>query len=138
MKPNSKTIQRVQRFMRGRYGQNDHLNRFLTNLSLLLLIISLFLRTQWLILVAILLLAFGYWRLFSKKIYRQVAINRGFERIWLPIIRPFSRFRYWISQHRHYKFFTCESCQQRIRIPRHHGCVRVTCPTCHHQFKART
>lgn len=138
MRPHSKWLYRLQRFMIGRYGQNDHLNRFMNYLALALLIVSLFVRTGWLILAAIVLLILTYWRLFSRKIYRQVAINRGFERVWLPVIRPFQRLRYQVIQHWHYKFFRCAQCQARIRIPRHHGHVRITCPKCGHQFDART
>jgi len=138
MKPSSKFIQRVQQFMRGRYGQNDTLNRFLTDLALLLIVISLFSRSIWLTPIAILLIVLNYWRLFSRKIYVQVAINRGFERIWLPLIRPLTKLKYQIVKHWRYRFFRCEKCHQRIRIPRHHGHVRVTCPKCGHQFEART
>lgn len=138
MKPSSKFIQRVQQFMRGRYGQNDTLNRFLTDLALLLIVISLFSRSIWLTPIAILLIVLNYWRLFSRKIYVQVAINRGFERLWLPLIRPLTKLKYQIVQHWRYRFFRCEKCHQRIRIPRHHGHVRVTCPKCGHQFEART
>jgi Type II secretory pathway, component PulF len=79
--------------MRGRYGQNDTLNRFLNNLALLLIVISFFIRTGWLLLIAVILIGISYWRLFSKKIYQQVAINRGFQRFWSPIVRPFSRLK---------------------------------------------
>ena len=85
--------------MRGRYGQNDTLNRFLNNLALLLIVISFFIRTGWLLLIAVMLIGISYWRLFSKKIYQQVAINRGFQRFWSPIIRPFSRLKYQVKQH---------------------------------------
>lgn len=136
--PNSPFIRRLQRFMLGRYGQYDHLNRFLNTLSLLLIIVSLFIRSGWLILVALFLLLVTYWRLFSKKIYRQVAINRGFERGWLPITRPVRRLADQLNQHRRYRFFRCSQCHQRIRIPKHHGHVRITCPKCGHQFDART
>ncbi|MFD1420583.1 Zn-Finger Containing protein [Lactiplantibacillus songbeiensis] len=138
MKPSSKWLRRLQNFMRGRYGQNDTLNKCLNNLALLLLVISIFTRIGWLVLIAFLLLALSYWRLFSKKIYQQVAINRGFQRIWFPIVRPFTRLGYQFKQHWRYRFFHCAQCQQRIRIPRHHGRVRVTCPKCGHQFEART
>mgnify|MGYP003361699659 CR=1 FL=1 len=137
LKPNSKLLQRLQLWMRGRYGQNDTLNRFLNNLALLLIIISLFIRSGWLVLVAVLLIIISYWRLFSKQIYRQVAINRGFQRLWLPIVQPFSQLSYQVKQHRQYHFFRCSQCHQRIRIPRHHGHVRITCPQCGHQFEAK-
>lgn len=138
MRPNSKFIQRLQRFMLGRYGQNDTLNRWLNGLSLILLILSFWRSLHWLFWVAFVLLIISYWRLFSRQIYRQVAINRGFQRLWFPVIRPLTRSHYWVSQHRQYKFFRCAQCHQRIRIPRHHGHVRITCPKCGHQFDART
>lgn len=137
LKPNSKFLQRLQLWMRGRYGQNDTLNRFLNYLALLLLIISFFVRFNWLVLIAVLLIAISYWHLFSKQIYRQVAINRGFQHIWLPLTRPFSRLKYSLTQHWQYRFFHCSQCHQRIRIPRHHGRVRITCPKCGHQFEAK-
>ncbi|VDG21328.1 Zn-Finger Containing protein [Lactiplantibacillus mudanjiangensis] len=138
MKPSPKWIARVQQFMRGRYGQNDTLNRVLNNTALLLIIISLFGRWPWLVLIAFLLLIVSYWRLFSKKIYQQVAINRRFQRLWQPIIRPFTWIKHQLTQHWRFRFFHCAQCQQRIRIPRHHGRVRITCPKCGHQFEART
>ena len=138
MKPNSKFLQRLQRFMIGRYGQNDTLNKFLNNLALILIVVSFFPKVTWLALVALLLLVISYWRLFSKKIYTQVAINRGFQRIWFPLTRPVTRLGYQLKQHWRYRFFHCSDCHQRIRIPRHHGRVRVTCPKCGHQFDART
>ena len=138
MKPTAKWVRRLQAFMVGRYGQNDSLNRFLNGLSLVLLLASIFLRSGWLILIAIGLIGVNYWRLFSHKIYRQVAINRGFERIWRPLTRPVRRLGYSMNQHWHYRFFHCAQCHQRIRIPRHHGHVRITCPKCGHSFDART
>lgn len=138
MKPNSKFLRRLQAWMIGRYGQNDSLNRFLTYLTFLLLILNLFIHTLWLAVAVIVLISLTYWRLFSRKIYRQVRLNRAFERVWLPIMRPFRRLRYQVSQHWHYRFFHCAQCQQRIRVPRHHGRVQVTCPKCHHSFITRT
>ncbi len=138
LKPNSKFIQRLQRFMIGRYGQNDTLNKFLNNLALILIVVSFFPKVTWLALVALILLIVSYWRLFSKKIYTQVAINRGFQHVWFPLVRPFTRLGYHVKQHWQYRFFHCANCHQRIRIPRHHGHVRVTCPKCGHQFDART
>lgn len=138
LKPNSKFLQRLQRFMIGRYGQNDTLNKFLNNLALILIVVSFFPKVTWLALVALILLIVSYWRLFSKKIYAQVAINRGFQHVWFPLVRPFTRLGYQVKQHWQYRFFHCDNCHQRIRIPRHHGHVRITCPKCGHQFDART
>ncbi|MDV2575723.1 hypothetical protein RYX41_02475 [Lactiplantibacillus plantarum] len=67
LKPNSKLLQRLRSWMRGRYGQNDTLNRFLNNLALLLIVISFFIRTGWLLLIAVILIGISYWRLFSKR-----------------------------------------------------------------------
>ncbi|QCZ44983.1 hypothetical protein [Levilactobacillus brevis] len=77
MKPNSKFLRRLQAWMIGRYGQNDSLNRFLTYLTFLLLILNLFIHTLWLAVAVIVLISLTYWRLFSRKIYRQVRLNRA-------------------------------------------------------------
>lgn len=139
MNPNSKFGRWLIHLMVGRYGRNDSLNRFLTWFSLLLLIISFFqFYSGWFFTVAVILIALSYWRLFSHNIYRQVALNRRFERFWQALTRPFSRLRYQINQHQHYRFFHCANCHQRIRVPKHHGHVRVTCPSCGHTFDART
>ncbi|MFC6181768.1 Zn-Finger Containing protein [Lactiplantibacillus daowaiensis] len=138
MKPSGKFLYRMQQFMRGRYGQNDTLNRVLTNTALLLLVISIFSRINWLTLIALLLLAISYWRLFSKKIYQQVAINRGFQAGWYRLVKPITWTSYQLKQHWQFRFFHCSQCHQRIRIPRHHGRVRITCPKCGNRFEART
>lgn len=138
MKPNSKFMQRLQQMMIGRYGQNDTLNKVLNNTALLLIIITFFVRFNWLALITLLLIIISYWRTFSKKIYTQVAINRGFQKIWYPLVRPFLRLNYQIKQHWQFKFFHCAQCSQRIRIPRHHGNIRVTCPKCGYKFDAKS
>ncbi len=37
-----------------------------------------------------------------------------------------------------YKHLTCPKCQQRIRVPRGKGNLRVRCPKCQERFKVRT
>ena len=31
----------------------------------------------------------------------------------------------------------CEQCRQKLRIPQSRAWIRVTCPTCHHEFNYR-
>lgn len=69
-----------QRFMYGRYGQ-DNLNRFLSIFALILCIISML--TQWVFLnsLALVLLFFSIFRMFSRKAEKRGQENLAFLRI---------------------------------------------------------
>ena len=104
----------------------------LNNLALLLIISFHSHRVA--TLIAVILIGISYWRLFSKKIYQQVAINAAFS-FWSPIVRPFSRLNTGQAALA-IPLFRCSQCHQRIRIPRHHGRVRML-PQCGHQLKLK-
>ncbi|WP_225365931.1 Zn-Finger Containing protein [Levilactobacillus bambusae] len=131
-------IAQAQKWLIGRYGQNDSLYKVSMAVAFILIIVSWVSRLGWLNWGALILIGFAYWHLFSKKIYLQVRLNRGFERVWLPLTRPFSRLKRRVIQSRHYKFFHCPACHQRIRIPRGHGKIEITCPTCREQFAGKS
>ena len=42
------------------------------------------------------------------------------------------------EQSRQYKFFTCPSCKNRLRVPRGKGKIQITCPRCGQRFGGKT
>ena len=38
------------------------------------------------------------------------------------------------DQRKIYRFYTCPSCKQKIRVPRGHGKISITCPKCRTSF----
>ena len=61
---------RFQQFMYGRYGM-DQLNRFLSTVALIILVVSMFIRRPIVEIVALALLFWCYYRMFSKNISKK-------------------------------------------------------------------
>ena len=133
--------EKLMKFMYGRYG-NDELNQFLFKLVFVSLVISLlsgrasFLGDMFYFL-ALIMVVFIYFRMFSKNIF---ARNRENEK-YLNFFKPLSR---WLElklmnrQDPSHKYFSCPNCKQKVRVPKGHGKVIVTCPSCQNKFEKRT
>ncbi len=65
---------RFQDFMAGRYG-NDELNRFLVIVALICIVVNLFLRTNILWIIAVVLLVLIYFRTFSRNTTQRAIEN---------------------------------------------------------------
>lgn len=125
-------------FFATRYGQ-DFLNNTLLVISLILSILSLLFRSigyffsiPGLILSTILL-----FRFFSKNKIKRSAENETFKGFMTPITRQIKLIRSNLKDSQR-KYFLCPMCKKMVRIPRRKGKVEITCPTCHHHFKARS
>lgn len=121
---------------RGRYG-TDQLSAAITNLAVLLVIVNVMTGVRWVSFIALVLLAYAWFRITSKNVQARHAENdrarqvAGPALVWLA--NPVSAAR----EARAYKHLRCPSCGQRVRIPRGKGKVRVTCPKCHGRFEGR-
>ena len=126
-----------QRFMYGRYGQ-DNLNRFLSIFALILCIISML--TQWVFLnsLALALLFFSIFRMFSRKAEKRRQENLAFLRIKGKVTGFFSRNKERLHYSKTHRFYKCPSCKQSLRVPRGKGRVLIHCPKCHASFEKRT
>lgn len=135
----------MARFMYGRYGL-DQMGRFMTNTVMVCLVLSLVLsllvgRTlfgQILYYIALILLIWSYFRMFSRNGSKRYQENIKFltikNRIGGPIARKWSH----LKQRKTHVFFKCPSCGQKMRTPKGQGEKHVTCPKCHTQFTRRT
>lgn len=123
------------RFMQGRYGF-DQYGKFLMYVSLFLLLISLFFRPIYFIAIA--LMIYMYYRVFSKNTYKRYNENLRFLNKTANIRYIAEKTMKEQEMKKHYKIFTCPNCKQKIRIPKGHGKVEVTCPKCDTKFLKRT
>ena len=141
--------ERFQQFMYGRYGM-DQLNRFLSTAALVLLIITLFLRMPVLDIAALVLLAWCYFRMFSRNTSKRYVENEKFLGFTSRFTgrfqkrgsygyqkKNFDRKAQW-EQRKDYKFFTCPHCSQKVRVPRGKGKICITCPKCRTEFIKRS
>lgn len=125
----------IQRFMYGRYG-NDQLNVLLLVLYLALyLIFSLtrFVPLYWLSLLVIVL---GLYRMLSRNFARRRAENAKFMHFVGPVIR-WVRLRRTIHRDKEHVYFKCPSCGQQLRVPRGKGKITVTCRSCGAMFQEK-
>lgn len=129
-------MQKLQRFLYGRYG-TDQLNLVLLVISIVLSLCGmLFFRPlYWL---ADLLLLYVLFRAFSKNIPARQKENQAFLKVWAPVKGWFSFQKRRFSERKTYKYFKCPSCKQRLRAPRGRGKIEVTCQKCHNVFQIKT
>lgn len=131
--------ERFQRFMYGRYG-NDELNRLLSIVTLVLLILALVLtrveRTLGSVLwiCGVIVLIVSYYRMFSRDIAKRSAENQKFQSYRYRQAVKKQRMKERAEQSKDYKFFKCPKCGVLNRIPRGKGKIQITCPKCGEQF----
>lgn len=125
--------EKLQRFMMGRYGI-DQLSKFLNAVVIVLLVLSLFINNHAISLLAMLLLVYCYFRMFSKNHRKRYDENMRFMKATANIrsrYRTFQRDRQICRTHHIYR---CPSCRQKIRVPRGKGRVAIRCPKCSAEF----
>ena len=125
-----------EKFMRVMSGRNgvDELNRFLLIVTLICYFVSIF--TNWSILysVAIVLLFYSYFRMFSRNLYKRSEENRTY-------LNKTAKLRYkWnakisqLKQLRTHHIYKCPTCKQKIRVTRGKGRIEIRCPKCQSTF----
>lgn len=120
-------------FMQGRYGV-DSFSKFLSGASLVLILLSIFLRWPLLDFFGFIFLGYSYFRMFSKNTQKRFAENQKYLQLTSGIRNYFHRQAALNKQRKTHHIYACPSCKQKIRIPRGHGKIEVSCPKCHTTF----
>lgn len=127
---------RLERFMSGRYGA-DQLSRHSSWLALGLCVISMF--TGWMVLytIALALLIWSTWRMFSRNIQARAGEAMTYYRMQMKVKDFFTsgKKRAEDKDHRYYK---CPNCKQQLRVPKGRGRISIDCPKCHTTFEKKT
>ncbi len=134
---------RLANFMNGRYGV-DKFNRFLMIVSFATMLIAFITGlipvfpvriVSWVFWgLTIALIAYEYFRMFSKNISARVKESYWYERMYNKVrgifkVRP---------DHKTHKIFRCPNCAQKIRVPRNKGKICIKCPKCRIEFIKKT
>ena len=128
---------RFQQFMYGRYGM-DQLNRFLSTVALIVLVVSIFVRRPIVEIVALALLFWCYYRMFSRNVSKRAAENQKYLNFRYKLTVRWNNAKKRFAQRREYRFFRCPKCRQRVRVPRGRGKICITCPKCREEFIKRS
>ena len=129
--------EKFYRFMAGRYGM-DQLNRFLSTVTLILVVVNLFTKNLIVWMAALVLLVICYVRMLSRKLEKRRQENGRYLQIKYKLTSGFQNWRDRQKQRKDYCFFRCPSCKAMLRVPRGKGRIRVTCRKCGNAFERRT
>lgn len=133
--------ERFARFMAGRNG-NDQLNLFLLGVAVVLAVISAFFRSggfgSFLSVVVLALLAYVYFRMLSRNVYRRREENGKFMRFRYNMEGRLRAAKERWVQRKDYKFFNCPSCHTNLRVPRGKGKIKIVCRKCGTSFMGRS
>ena len=127
---------RIARFMIGR-NCNDQLNLFLLVSSVVLLIVGSFtggIIRSVLRLAAFVFLAFTYYRMLSKDVYKRREENGKYLQIRYRVFAKLKALKERWVQRKDYKFFQCPSCHAVLRVPRGRGKIKIVCRKCGNTF----
>ncbi len=124
--------ERFSRFMQGRYG-NDRFNQFLMIAALVCMVLSMF-GLNIFYMIAIGLMVYAYYRMFSRKIYQRSGENQWF-------LQKEQKVRSWLNgqkktmaQRKTHHIYKCPGCKQKIRVPRGRGKIEIRCQKCGTKF----
>lgn len=133
--------ERIAKFMQGRYGV-DHLSQFLIVIAMILMIFQMFIHSividLILNMVAVGLLFFTYFRIFSRNHYKRYAENQKYLHYHNRFRGFFVRKKSCFMQRKTHRIFKCPNCKQSIRVPKGKGKIAITCPKCKNEFIKRS
>jgi hypothetical protein len=127
---------RFMSFMYGRYGA-DQLYYALFVVYVLLLVLNIF--TPYVIIDILMwsVLAWMFFRVFSRNIYSRQKENAVFLKVWNPVKSEFSLLLRRIREIKTHRFRKCHNCKTTLRLPRRTGKHMVKCPRCQNRFKVK-
>lgn len=125
--------EKFRRFMTGRYG-TDQLSGVYLVTTVVLMVLSMITNFSLFYLLAIVLLIYTYYRMFTKNVTKMYAQNQKFLNARYKLVAKWHAFKKRFSQRKDYRFYKCPSCKQRVRVPRGKGKINITCPKCRNEF----
>lgn len=123
---------KMYHFMQGRYG-SDNFNRFLFGTSFIFVILSFFWgRIFWTL--ALVMLVYGYFRMFSKNHQARYKENNIYMKYFLRVKGFISTMKLRFKLRKTHHIYKCSNCGQNIKIPKGKGRICITCPRCKNEF----
>jgi len=114
----------LAKFYYGRYGF-DQLSVFLMILSFI------FVNIRYIWMVSYLFSIIAIWRSLSKNISKRKVEGDWFNKnIWFKIKKQYFKIKRYFALRKGYILFKCKKCKKQLRIPRHKGTIKITCPEC--------
>ncbi len=125
--------EKLEQFMIGRNG-TDQLSRVTIIIAVIFLLLSMFIRGNLFYWLALVLVIWAYFRIFSKNTYARGRENDKFLELTYKLRMLPERLKKRQEQGKYYRFFTCPNCHQKVRVPKGKGKIQITCPRCKTAF----
>ena len=126
----------LRKLMYGRYG-SDQLSLFLLLVYLVLIVLSGLPHLGVLSWLALAVLLWDLFRIFSRRIDRRRAENARFLTLAGPAVR-WVRMRVTVFRDKEHRYFRCPNCGQYLRVTRGKGKINVTCRNCGASFEEKS
>lgn len=127
----------MKNLFKGRNGP-DQLSQFVLSIAFFIAILNLFLRSNILSLIILVMMIYIFFRMFSKQTYKRRQENIRFAQKMYPYQMKLVKYAARQADKKTHKYFKCPNCKQTLRVPRGHGEITITCPKCHHQFDRKS
>lgn len=120
--------------MAGRYGV-DQLNKALLWGYLICALLAIALEPFYLVALAI--LVWMFFRIFSKNIYKRQAENQKYLQFYGKINSRLALQRKKFAERKTHRYRTCPYCKATLRLPNKKGKHTVCCPKCRKDFEVK-
>ena len=119
--------------MSGRNGM-DELARMQSWVVLILLLLGLFTRLGIFSILALALMIYMYFRVFSRNTAKRYEENQKYVNFRYNCTVQWNKKKTRMQQMKTYRFFKCPTCKQEVRVPKGHGKIEISCPKCREKF----
>ena len=130
-----KFMNKFQKFMCDRYGP-DELYFFLFKVYLLLFVINIFLNSNILTYLELLIVVYMFYRFLSKKIHKRNKENIAYIKLKNQLLKPFNNIKRNFSD-KYHVYKKCRKCKTTLKLPLpcERGIKVAKCPTCGNKVK---
>lgn len=129
-------IDKLRRFMIGRYGIDDLYN-FLFRLYLILFLIDIFINSKILTIIELIIVIIMFYRFLSKNIYTRQKENKEYLKLKKKVLKPFNTIKRNYKDRDYYVYKKCKYCKTTLKLPlpKKRGIQYVKCPKCKKRIK---
>ena len=133
---NNKHIDKLYKFLNGRYGI-DELYKLLLIICFILVIINIFIDNIVIRLLELLIFIIAIYRVLSKNKYKRIKENQKYLEVEKKIINYFNYLKRKYRDRNTHMYKKCSKCGQKIRLPLKKGKHTVKCPNCNEKFEVK-
>ncbi len=121
----------IARFMVGRYGP-DAFSRAMSVIAMFFLLLSWFVLPQVFYTLALILIAYSIFRMFSRNHQQRQKENLFYTK------QVVNKLKYRSSRSKTHRIYSCPQCKQKIRVPKGKGNIMIRCPKCQTEFMKKS